>query len=392
LRNKNGFINSKIMKNINKLKVLELIRTESGITRNLISSVSGLDISTVSKIVNDFIKRKAVVERGIVYSRLGRHSKKLFLNKDFTKSLLVDLGVNSSTIGLGYFDTSFEVIEEFETVKDAEKFFEILNKKIESNTILSSAASTLILISVPGMVNKTHKKILFAPNLKWNDIDVEKLLPSYKVHVENDANLAVIAEQFQNTNRKSKPSNFVYIFLREGIGGGIITEGNLYNGSFNSAGEIGHMKISDKNKCFCGRKGCWETLASISKVVKDYEMTKDKKLNGNNSYEKFRNVCELYIQGDSVAKRVLKRFAKALADGITNLVNILSPESIIIGGEGVFIPNEVFELIKDRVKSSILWINSGVNIAKSPLNQTNVVIKGAAITASRIISKQVLET
>lgn len=390
MRNRNGFINSKTMKNINKLKILELIRTENGITRNMISSISGLDISTVSKIVNDLIKRKTIVERGIVHSKLGRHSKKLFLNRDFMKSLIVDLGVNSSMIGLGYFDTSFEIIKEFETVKDPKIFFETLKKSIENNVILSSAANTLVLIGVPGMVNQTHKKILFAPNLKWKDVDIEEFLPLYRIHVENDANLAVIAEQFYNTDKKNKPSNFIYIFLREGIGGGIITEGRLYRGSFNSAGEIGHMKISDKNDCFCGRKGCWETLASISKVVEDYEISKKERLSGSNSYEKFRNVCALYKKGDPVAKKVLKDFSKAMVDGITNLVNIFSPESIIIGGEGVFIPDEIFEFIEAGVKSSAIWINSDVDIVKSSLNQTNVVIKGAAITASRTISKQIL--
>jgi len=390
LKGKNEFINSKVMRNTNKLKVLELIRTEPGITRNLISSVSELDISTVSKIISDLMDRKAVIEKGLVYSRLGRHSKKLFLNKDFSNFLILDLGVNSSVLSVGYFDTSFDTVEEFETHRDPEEFFEILNQKIKSNPFLESAANNFTIIGVPGMVNSTHQKILFAPNLKWNDIDVSKLLPLFHIYLENDSNLAVIAEQFENTDRRSKPSNFLYIFMREGIGGGIITNGTLYKGAFNSAGEIGHMKISDENECFCGRKGCWETFVSISRVANEYEKPSGKKLDGKTSYERFRNICKLYEVNDIHAKKVFKKFSEKFATGITNLVNILSPESVIIGGEGVFIPDEIIDVVRDKVKGSVLWVNNGIEIVKSSLNQTNVTVKGAAITASRLISKKVL--
>ena len=390
MKNKSEFINSRVMKNTNKLKVLELIRIEPGITRSLISSISGLNISTVSKIINDLIRRKAVVEKGIIHSRLGRHSKKLFLNKDFAKFLVLDLGVNSSTFAIGYFDTTFETIEEFETIKEPEKFFEMLNQKIKNDLVLESAANTLTIMGIPGMVNYTHQKILFAPNLRWNDIDVSKLLPLHKIYLENDSNLAVIAEQFQNTDKRSKPADFLYMFIREGIGGGIITNGTLYKGAFNSAGEIGHMKISDENDCFCGRTGCWETFISISRVADEYEKLRGEKLKGNTSYEKFRNICRLYEKGDEFAKKIFEKFADKLAEGITNLVNILSPESIIIGGEGVFIPDEILNLVRDKVKSSVLWVNNGINIIKSSLDQTNAIVKGAAITASRIISKEIL--
>ena len=93
---------------------------------------------------------------------------------------------------------------------------------------------------------------------------------------------------------------------------------------------------------------------------------------------------------EEFAKKIFEKFADKLAEGITNLVNILSPESIIIGGEGVFIPDEILNLVRDKVKSSVLRVNNAINIIKSSLDQTNVIMKGAAITASRIISKEIL--
>jgi len=367
----------------NKLRILNAIRFEPGITRNVISERTGLDSSTVTKLVNEMKKKRMIYEKGVVLSKLGRHSKKLFVNKDFSKSLVVDLGVTHSLVGLSYFDGTVEILEEFETPENSDVCFKTLNEIISK----FPGVFPLIVMGVPGSVDKTHKKIAFAPNLgRWRDVDVSSYFKLHEVYIENDANLGVLAETMLNKHH-FESKNVVYILVREGIGGGIVTNGNLYTGSFNAAGEIGHMKMYDTGSCFCGRVGCWEANTSILHCVREYESKK--KLPGETVYQKFENLCELY-EKDETAKAVLDKFSNILIYGIVNLVNILSPEIVIVGGEGVFLPEDLFQRVKEEVIRQVHPMDKGVEVQKGSLNNRDVVLRGAAILSSIMISEKLV--
>jgi predicted NBD/HSP70 family sugar kinase len=208
----------------------------------------------------------------------------------------------------------------------------------------------------------------------------------FEVYLENDANLAALAEMMRNKHFGDR-KNIVYILVREGIGGGIIIEGKLYKGSFNAAGEIGHMKMYDRGPCFCGRVGCWEANTSISHCVRQYE--KKKPLPGRTMYEKFETLCKIYEE-DPLAKEVLDEFTGILIDGIVNLVNILSPEIVIVGGEGVFLPEGVFEVIVSETRRQVHPMDKEVSVEKGSLSNKEVVLEGTSILSSMMISERLV--
>src|SRR5881227_2574750 len=119
-------------------------------------------------------------------------------------------------------------------------------------------------IGAPGAVDSESGKVIFAPNLGWNDVPLKKELEKQldaPVFLENDCNVCTLG--VYEIELKAKPHDVVGIFLGTGIGGGLILEGKLYSGFNRTAGEIGHMVLEVSGpKCGCGNKGCFEALAS----------------------------------------------------------------------------------------------------------------------------------
>lgn len=141
--------------------------------------------------MNEMKRKRMIYEKGILPSKLGRHSKRLYVNRDFSKAIVVDLGVTHSIVGISFFDGTVEVVDEFDTPDTPEECFRVLTEKVSR----FPGVFPLIVIGVPGSVDKTHKKLAFAPNLnRWRDIDVEKYFKVFEVYLENDANLAALAE------------------------------------------------------------------------------------------------------------------------------------------------------------------------------------------------------
>src|SRR3989441_8952309 len=125
-------------------------------------------------------------------------------------------------------------------------------------------------IGAPGAVDSESGKVIFAPNLGWNDVPLKKELEKQleaQVFLENDCNVCTLG--VYEVELKGKPRNVVGIFLGTGIGGGLILEGKLYSGFNRTAGEIGHMVLEVGGaRCGCGNKGCFEALASRTAIFR----------------------------------------------------------------------------------------------------------------------------
>ncbi|MDX9801128.1 MAG: ROK family protein [Spirochaetia bacterium] len=181
--------------------------------------------------------------------------------------------------------------------------------------------------------------IEFAPNLPWKGIvklndGLDDLAP---VLVTNDANAAAIGEKLFGAARDF--SDFIVVTLGTGVGGGIFCDSKLLYGKYGFAGEIGHITaVPGGRKCNCGRKGCVEKYCSAGGIVTTaLELIKNYK--GRTSLEKYdadtlttRVIYEKALQGDEAAVETFDITARYLASFFNDLVNIFSPEAIIISG------------------------------------------------------------
>jgi glucokinase len=193
-------------------------------------------------------------------------------------------------------------------------------------------------VVVPGTIDIAAETVLTAPNLSCLDgyrlTDVLKEKLGWPVLIENDANAAAVGEMWLGAARGF--STIVCVTLGTGVGGGIILEGELWRGVDGSAGEIGHISVDPFSgvKCKCGNTGCLEVFASATGIVR---MTRESlpqyprsELNGAELTA--QRVYEAGMRGDELALKVLEKMGVYLGIGLANLVHLLNPEMIVVGG------------------------------------------------------------
>ena len=196
-------------------------------------------------------------------------------------------------------------------------------------------------VGCPGAVDSSKGTLPRSPNLPgWKGIPLKKILQKatgLPVHLANDANAAAVGEIVFGTGKNMH--NFIYITVSTGIGGGIVIDEKLYEGSGFVAGEIGHTSIvPEGKKCACGKRGCLEAYASgtaIKNFVRE-RMTKSNTMIWEflpkNKRFNARQVGMAAREGDKLSIESYRQASYYLGVGIANLLNILNPEKVVIGG------------------------------------------------------------
>jgi glucokinase len=237
-----------------------------------------------------------------------------------------------------------------------------------SDSQVSSGRVIAASIMVPGAVDKTNAVVVQAPNLpSLSNFALKHALENkfgWPVVLENDANAAAMGEMWLGAARGYR--NVVCVTLGTGVGGGIILDGKLWRGSDGSAGEFGHTTVNPFGglKCKCGNEGCLELFASATAIVRMVEedlphfpqsLLKGERLTAERVYDAGR-------QGDELAISVFERVGRYLGVGLVNIINLLNPEIIVIGGGVVngwnLFENTMRQQVADRV------FRSQVNRAK----------------------------
>ena len=250
-------------------------------------------------------------------------------------------------------------------------------------------------IGAPGAVDSIEGRVIFAPNLEgWKDVPLKKALEKHlgvPVFVENDCNIAVLGVHVAEL--KAKPRNLIGIFVGTGIGGGLILNGDLYGGYNHTAGEIGHMVLDISGpKCGCGNKGCFEALASRTAIfqqikagVKDGQKTLLTEILGADLSDlRSGDLRKAIRRGDKFVDKVVESAAEYIGIGIANLVNIFSPEVVVLGG-GVLeaLADEMMSVIVETAQDYAMpGTMKGVEIIASKLGD-NAGITGGAVLARR---------
>ena len=193
-------------------------------------------------------------------------------------------------------------------------------------------------IGIPGAV--AGGDILYTANIPMKNVPLEKLFRQHldlPVLLGNDADCAAVGEWSCGVGRGTK--HFIVITLGTGVGGGMILNGKLYSGC-GAGGEVGHIVIKqDGVPCNCGRRGCWEAYASATGLIRETKEAMEQHpesalhaVAAANGGVEGRTAFQAAEQGDETALAVCRAYAEYLAAGLTNLVNILHPEAVALGG------------------------------------------------------------
>ncbi|MGI8469737.1 MAG: ROK family transcriptional regulator [Pyrinomonadaceae bacterium] len=346
------------IRNINQTLLLHLIRERQPISRAEIAKVSGLRPGTVSTIVNRLMRKGVIYEGAEGPSSGGRKPTYLYINGENAYVLAIDIGVRETIYAVSDFNGRILKQKFLLTEGKSEKFLNNLALEIKKNIdknyprVKFAAAG----VSVPGLINRATGEVTVSPNLDWNNAPVKKILEAklkLPVFVENDANAAAYSELWYGPLDEIKVKTLLYILVVDGLGTGLIINGELHVGSQIGLGGFGHMCLEPNGEvCSCGRKGCWETLASESATIARYH-----RLMNNKNRSMTVSITDLISaanRGDEKAISALRATAEYLGEGIASLAHGLSPEIIVIGGNISAAWNLIAPIIKGKVKSRYL--------------------------------------
>lgn len=260
---------------------------------------------------------------------------------------------------------------------------------------IESAQLAAVGIGAPGPIDLAAGVVKVAPNLGWRDAPLRDELErrvDVPVALDNDVRIAVIAEHAVGVGRGVR--NMIGVWPGTGVGGGLILNGQIYTGSNDVAGEVGHMTLKIGGpKCGCGGRGHLESLASRTAIVRDIvravskgEKTILTKIVGKDlSKTTSGALAKAWAKDDPLVTRVLERAAKYLAVGIASLANALNPELVVLGG-GVI--EGLGESYVKRVRSHVHKLplppnNAELKIVRSGLGD-DAGVTGAALLARRL--------
>jgi Transcriptional regulator/sugar kinase len=344
-------LDQSIIKNLNRSRILRAFREKEIIQKKELVDSLNLSITTVTTNTRRLLDEGLIEETGIAESTGGRKPVVFKFIKSAKVSFGVDLSPHQATIIMT--NLASEIIDRSKFAIDKQSMEEVLlNIQTIVETLLDKhgylkADCLGIGLSLPGIVDCENIMLVNAPNLKVKNYSFRyfEATIGLKVYIENEANVAAFAELI--IGAAEKLDDAVYISITDGVGCGIIANHKVTKGTFNKAGEFGHMRISDKEIiCSCGRTGCWEIFSSERALLKFYTEQSGDIVTDLEAFFK------IYHEGNLLAKVALRKYLDYLLIGIENIMLGLDPEVIILGGEIVNFLREIEPIVEDYMKKN----------------------------------------
>ncbi len=360
----NGKASQQLIKESNLRLVFRLIHKHGMVSRADIKKITGLSATTVSSLVEELIDEGLVSECGIkATSTSGRKAVLLqvcpdggyFIGLDIQKSRII-----ADAYGLD-FNSAFHISVPVVSGESlAMGIMHAIGNATRGRRILG------ITIGLPGVIDPKSNTLLSSTVLNVEDAadiyrTVREAMPEANVYLKNNSGLIAYAEKEFGTHGEA--DNLVSIDIDDGVGAGILIDGAIYDGG-GMAGEFGHISVDYRGKrCQCGNYGCLEAVASIPAIL---EKT------GCYSVDKLRDRLD---GGDAPVLAAIDDVARALAFGINNIVNLIDPETIVIGGSIRFLGAHLLDPLKKYFDEIALIKNK--TIEYSVLECNPVTIGGA---------------
>lgn len=370
------------IKTNNKKRIINLLSKERELTKLEVSRKLDISIPTVTTIIGELKDEGIVEEAGMATSTGGRKPVIIRFLPDSRYSIGIDLQRNVVRAVLTNLDLKIvdERSQELTIINEAQVLSvmkSITRDLIDSHPEVESRLLG-IGISLPGIVDEKQLMLKVATNYRLKNMPFKDLQDYYSlpVFLENEANAGALAESKLGAARDLK--SLIYVSITEGIGGGIFINNDMYRGSDRRAGEIGHMCIAKNGRqCNCGRKGCFETYASSSALLKDYNKRASKPE---------KNIGELmkrFKKGEAIAVQVIEEYIDNLAEGIQNLIFIFNPDYIVIGGDISQYSNIFSSGLSERIFGNNEFYKEGdVTILFSNLKEDSNILGAALLPVS----------
>jgi predicted NBD/HSP70 family sugar kinase len=329
----------------NLSRTLRYIRANGPRSRAAIAAATGLHKTTVSSLVEELLTRRLLREAGFERSgTAGRPGRGVALSPELGA---VGIEINVDYLAVHGCDLTGRTVVERRLSFDAHR------RDVEGclDDLAGAAERTLaelaehgvtpigLTVAVPGLVDVARGVVVVAPNLRWRDVPVVSRLakgldPALQVGVDNDANLAALAEHTWGV--AAGTDDLVYLTGSVGVGGGAITGGRLLRGADGFSGEIGHLPVEPEGDlCGCGRTGCWETKVGLAELVRRITPEFAYGLGDGpvpDPRERIAEVRRRLDARDPAALAAVAGIGRWLGHGGAILVNLFNPRVVVLGG------------------------------------------------------------
>lgn len=350
-----------ISREINRQIALTLIRTHQPVSRADLSRLMETNRANVTFIVNELLEENLIRE-GDQSDKKVRGRKPTFLYVNSQKSYAVAVDVRASRTFVMITDSIGNQISEiisFSTEPEPRKFVRILSENIRKAIPRKAQDSSCqgIGIVVPGMTDIKTGRVLRAPALGWLDLDLLGLLQkefiNIPVYIENSGKACALSQIWATRSDSHAPHDFVFVSISDGVGVGVIIDGELMRGKHNTAAEFGHLPLSiDGLPCLCGANGCWEAYISNLATISRYfgkNLTQRQPLSLEVANFTIEDLIKRARNSDGKALAALHLTARYLGLGLASIINTVDPEKIFLGGE----ITEAWDLIESQVRDAI---------------------------------------
>lgn len=308
----------------------------------------------------------------------------------------IGVDVGGTGIQVGVIDENLKILSEGSIPTQTTISFSEQVEKIVSCVIETSESAGLsrdkiesVGVGIPGIANQNTGEIIKCTNMGWNHVpfrDEFKKHLNVPVFIDNDANVAALAESVAGISAGTSSS--VFITIGTGIGSGIIINGKIWNGFHGVGGEFGHTILSLNGvPCTCGNKGCLERYTSATALIR---MAKEavssnpdtqilRMVSGDISRIKARTVIDAARDGDPLASEVYNLYIDQLAQAISNIVNFIDPEVIVIGGGVSNAGDFLLEPLRKKYRDYVVYKDQPIPEIKLAVLGAKAGIIGAAM-------------
>jgi N-acetylglucosamine repressor len=345
---------------INRQIALNLIRAHQPISRADLARLMNVRRGVASLLVSELLDEGLIFE-GALGEAVGRGRRPTFLYIDSRQRCVVGVDIRASRTYIVVTDLmghQLGAITSFQTNKDFGVLIQDIARRVKQ--LLADykeiGACAGVGVAVPGMVDPAAGRVMHAPTLSWRDINIRDPLAALlgiPVHIENSGKACALAQLWATRSDVVASRNSVFVSVSDGVGIGVVVNGELLRGRHNTAGEFAHVPLSiDGPRCSCGATGCWEAYVSNIATLSRYfgrDLSEPRPQSAERATFTIEDLIARARAGDAKALAAINSTARYLGLGIASIINAIDPGRIYVGGE----ITTAWSLIEPIVRSAL---------------------------------------
>jgi len=366
-------------KALHRSNILELIRTTELISRTDLARATGLSQASITGITADLVREGLIEEKRAGAYEGGRPPTLLAMRPDGVHVIGINMAIHEIRVVIVNFQAEVQASHTTILSKDyysPEEIVSIIAQAIQACMWEANFSKDQISgagVGIPGPVDSGPGVIRFLPNYGWKDVPFREMLQekiNHPVFIDNSSNNLATGEYWYGSGRGI--DNFLVITLENGVGAGMMLNGQLVRGHLGIASEFGHICADLKGPlCRCGRNGCIEAFVGNNSIIRDArELVYQGKWSQIGLVPgdiHFNEVITELARGNEELETIYRKAGEILGVGVYNMITMLDPERVIITGKGVAAGEKLFTPMFEQIER--------LKIGKFGLSDTKTVIQ-----------------